>query len=264
MFKMSHTLNLAHGQFMLIGAFCVYFFNVNLGLNYWVSVVAGLLMGGVIAAAIYRGIFHRLVGLPQFSIIIATFGLAIFLDGLLGLTVGRSPYIFRAPIEQRIIELPGGVPTTTLSVYIVVVTAVVFAVVGYILKATKIGVLAKATAENAGLSARRGVLIALVIGFAWAASLGAVTFAGLFLSHGANLHLGQATVALRGLAPALLGGMDSVGGVLVGALIVGFLEVSATLLFGGGATDAVAWAIIFAVLLIRPNGLFGSKAVVRV
>lgn len=264
LFRMSDMLNLATGQFMLAGAFAVYYFVVVQGWPFALGMAVGLLLASVVAGVLYLLLFQRLAGLPPFAVIIATFGLAMLLDGLLSATVGTSSYVLEAPFEREVYQVADGAIVSNTGVYSMGFTLMVFAVVMGTLRFTKIGLDSRATAEDASLAARRGVRMRPIIAIAWCLSMAVAGAAGVLNAQTSILSVGQSDLGLRGLAPAFLGGLDSIGGALVGALLLAVLETLSTRWLGGSSQNAVAWGVIFVVLIVRPSGLFGSQKLQRV
>jgi branched-chain amino acid transport system permease protein len=123
----------------------------------------------------------------------------------------------------------------------------------------------RVTAEDPILAAQSGVRVDRVYIVGWWIAITVASLAGILYAYNTALSPGIGdSLGLRGIAPALVGGLDSVKGVIPGALLVALAEVLGVRLLGGEMQDVTAWLVILVVLLIKPNGLFGSSSVIRV
>lgn len=265
MFKTTGMLNLATGSQMALGAFIFDTLTRSLALPWIVAVPGWLLSGLAIAWVTQMGLFRRLAGQPEFVLVVATLGLASVLKGITSLAWGTESRLLREPFPDTVYHLTSQATLTTYGVATVIVAALVFALSAYFFARTKTGVEMRVTAENAILAAQSGVRVDRVYIVGWWMSIGIGSLAGILYAYNTALSIGVGdALGLRGIAPALVGGLDSIWGVIAGALIVAFAEVLGVKLFGGEMQDVTAWLVILLVLLVKPNGLFGSSAVTRV
>jgi branched-chain amino acid transport system permease protein len=265
MFKTTGILNIATGAQMAIGAYLFDTLATDLRLPWVLVVPCWLLAGLAIAWVTQMSLFRRLAGQAEFVAVIATFGLASLLKGVTSIAWGTESRLMREPMTDRVITLSGNATITTYGLATIAVAAVVFALSAVFFTRTKLGVEMRVTAENAILAAQSGLRVDRVYVVGWWMAITVASLAGILYAYNTALSpgIGEA-LGLRGIAPALVGGLDSIAGVIPGALLVAFAEVVGVRLFGGEMQDVTAWLVILAVLLIRPNGLFGSKGVERV
>lgn len=265
MFKTTGILNLATGAHMAIGAYLFDTFATHWNLP-WVLAVPGWLASGLaIAWVTQMGLFRRLAGQPEFVLVIATLGLASLLKGVTSLSWGTESKLMREPFPEAYFSLPGGATITSYGIATIVVTAAVFIVSAWFFQRTKTGVEMRVTAEDPILAAQSGVRVDRVYIVGWWIAITIASLAGILYAYNTALSPGIGdSLGLRGIAPALVGGLDSVKGVIPGALLVALAEVLGVRLLGGQMQDVTAWLVILVVLLIKPNGLFGSSSVIRV
>jgi branched-chain amino acid transport system permease protein len=147
---------------------------------------------------------------------------------------------------------------TTILAVVLVVLLVLF------MRYTNFGIQMRAAAEDPGLSARTGIRVSRIMLLSWAIA-GMVTAVG-GISYGyTNVISPQASqLGIRGIAPALVGGFESVGGTLAGSLIVAVAEVTAVKYLGGAAGNGAVFGILLLFVLFRPRGLFGTSSSRRV
>jgi branched-chain amino acid transport system permease protein len=262
-FMTSGVLNFATGQLLLVAGLIYYTLTTQLALNFALSVAATLAAASLIAVAMYAGLLRRMAGSTLFAPVILTLGLAIVLGNGAVIIWGGEPKTLPAPFPNSTYLLPFGVTVTKLGALTVVTAAVFFALLAWTLSRTRLGTQMRAVAEAPVLAARAGVNVSFVTAVAWTIAGTALALAAITYGQANLISPAVAALGLRGVAPAMLGGLNSVTGLLVAAFIVALMENVATATFGGTVSDAVAWSLIFVVLLVRPSGLFGSASVER-
>jgi branched-chain amino acid transport system permease protein len=240
---------------------------MNHGLSFWAAfpiVLAIAFAGGV---AIETTIIRPVADAPMITIVIVTLGLALLLNGLMSLIWGGANRQFNSPFSTRTFDL-GGVPISVQDVGIVAVSIVLVVVLGLFFRYTKLGLALRAAALNPDSSRLVGVRVSWMLALGWgiAAVLGAV--AGMMIAPIVFLDPNMMqTILLYAFAAAILGGLDSPVGAVVGGLLLG---VTMTLLgryvgfVGSTLKLPTALFLILVVLLVRPAGLFGRVAVRRV
>jgi branched-chain amino acid transport system permease protein len=240
---------------------------MNNGLSFWAAfpiVLAIAFVGGI---AIERTIIRPVENGPVITLVIVTLGLALLLNGLMSVIWGGGNRPFHGPFSTRTIDV-GGVPISVQDIGIVVVSFVLVALLALFFRFTKLGLALRAAALNRESSELVGVRVGWMLAFGWglAAVLGAV--AGMMVAPILFLDPNMMQVILLyAFAAAVLGGLDSPIGAVVGGLLLG---VGITLLgrYVGFVGDVLklptALLVILIVLVVKPNGLFGRVAVRRV
>lgn len=261
-FRATHTFNFAHGQLMVLPAFIVGYSQLN-GYPIVVSLLAALGITAVVAAFFYLFVLRRTTGLPLFMGIIATFGLAAIVDGSMGLIFHNAQYTITLPgVPKGTVTLFGaGVSTTALS-FAAGTLALALAVAAVVRK-THLGVKIRAAGQNPVLASQCGIQVRRIHMGSWAAAgvlaaLAGISYGSVTIVNTSMLHLGLAAI------PAIiLGGMDSVEGAVVGGLIIGVLQGFTQTYLGGEYVEVVTYSLLLVTLLFLPQGLFGTKQVVR-
>jgi branched-chain amino acid transport system permease protein len=268
--------NFAHGEFIAWGAYFALAVSVLIGYLTgqsmsalgpfsfgWPLIVAGLAamaLTGLLALALDWVLFRRLrVRGNAIIMVMASFGASMALRSLLEFIFTPQPTYFSREL-QIAVRLPGGIRATpdqllTFGVAIVLVVAMFL-----IMNRTNIGRAMRAVSENPALAAVSGVDVRAVIRATW--------FLGGALAAAAGIMVGLIVqvrpymgfdLLLPLFAAAILGGIGSMPGAVIGGLIVGVTESLAVPLVGAGYRGAVAFAVLIAVLIIRPTGLFGQR-----
>jgi branched-chain amino acid transport system permease protein len=259
-YRSTRAINFAQGEMATFTTFICWSL-MNHGLSFWAAfpiVLAIAFAGGV---AIERTIIRPVENGPVITIVIVTLGLALLLNGLTSVIWGGGNRPFAGPFSTRTIDV-GGVPISVQDIGIVAVSFVL------VFRYTKLGLGLRAAALNRDSSELVGVRVGWMLAFGWglAAVLGAV--AGMMVAPILFLDPNMMqTILLYAFAAAVLGGLDSPVGAVVGGLLLGLVI---TLLgrYVGFIGDALklptALLLILLVLLVKPNGLFGRVAVRRV
>jgi branched-chain amino acid transport system permease protein len=259
------VLNLATGAYIAVGAYIYNELATTWHLAWPVVAVGTLAAIGVLAAITQLAVFHRLAGQPEFVLVIATLGIASILEGGSSLTWGQQARLVRSPIKDKPLHLSGGIFTTTYGIIGLITAGVVLTLALLFFRYANTGARMRAAAENPVLAAQGRLPIDRMYILGWFMALVAASLAGILFAYETALsYPGLASLGLRGIAPALVGGLTSVKGVVPGALIVALAETFGVHWFGGSASDVAAWLLIFVVLMIRPEGLFGERRVQRV
>jgi branched-chain amino acid transport system permease protein len=265
-YRSTRVINFAQGEMATFTTFIAWSL-MNHGLSFWTAfplVLAIAFTGGV---AIERVLIRPVENASVITIVIVTLGLALLLNGLMSLIWGGGNRQFRGPFSTRTIDV-GGVPISVQDIGIVVVSLVLVAVLALFFRYTKLGLALRAAAVNPDSSRLVGVRVGWMLAFGWglAAVLGAV--AGMMVAPVVFLDPNMMqTILLYAFAAAVLGGLDSPVGAVVGGLLLG---VTITLLgryvgfVGSTLKLPAALLLILLLLLVRPGGLFGRVAVRRV
>jgi branched-chain amino acid transport system permease protein len=265
-YRSTRVINFAQGEMATFTTFIAWSL-MNHGLSFWTAfplVLAIAFTGGV---AIERVLIRPVENASVITIVIVTLGLALLLNGLMSLIWGGGNRQFRGPFSTRTIDV-GGVPISVQDIGIVAVSLVLVAVLALFFRYTKLGLALRAAAVNPDSSRLVGVRVGWMLAFGWglAAVLGAV--AGMMVAPVVFLDPNMMqTILLYAFAAAVLGGLDSPVGAVVGGLLLG---VTITLLgryvgfVGSTLKLPAALLLILLLLLVRPGGLFGRVAVRRV
>src|SRR5581483_6535835 len=265
-YRATHVINYAQGELAMLTTYVAYQL-VQWGLSYWEAFFATLaiafLLGTALQVAIIRPVQHRSV----IATVIVTVGLFILIDGIVNWIWGADIKVLQSPFGTASWDV-GGVEIQHLYVGMLGVVFASVVVVWALFRFTKVGLGMRAAALRPAAASLVGVRVEwmLALGWGFAAVLGAV--AGLMYEPSQLLltpTLMQQALVFA-FAAAVLGGLDSPGGAVVGGLAIGvFVE-----LLGGYLPQVIslnvpfAFAVLLAILLVKPSGLFGRREVSRV
>jgi branched-chain amino acid transport system permease protein len=274
-FGVLDILNLAHSAVFMLGAAITYSLVVNHGQSFWVACLVGIaasaLIGLVIEHVCLRPLRRRRA--PPIAALISTVGLALIL--VAAVEQGRPGTLFAwlwVDGANSVSLPPGVVPNPTWhvagltleasKVAVVPISIALMLVLGYVIRFTQVGRGLRAVAENPraarlmGLDVDRMITLTLVISSALG-GLAGILF-GVALGD-ISPYIGRDYVEVRGLAVIVLGGMGSIPGAVAGGYLLGLIEVLVLVFVGSNARAGVAFAALFLMLVLRPQGLFGAQ-----
>jgi branched-chain amino acid transport system permease protein len=260
-YRATRVLNLAHGDIMVFGAFVFYQGLVASGGSVALAVLAALAASVLLGAVIYVVIMRPLAGYPVAVGVLATIALGIVLRSATTVIWSgqtRYPAEYVGELGRSFKLLPG---LSVSGVDALIIAAAIGAMVGtpLLMQRALIGVSMRGVAENVLLAAQRGINIHGINAVSWSAAAIMATIAGVFFSLKVRLGPDIWYVGLAGFAPALIGGMDSLRGVALGAIIVAAAEVLASRYIAPQVASAAPFLVLLVALWLRPWGFFGSR-----
>ncbi len=258
-FNITGVLNLAQGEFVALGALLaasLFAAGLPLPLVFILTVAGVAILGGLVE----RSAIYPARGASSMTLIIITIGLSISLRGLALLVWGTDPLLLPAFSSGGPI-LIGGAAINPQSLWIFGLTAVTLAMLFAFFELTYLGKAVRACEINRTAARLVGINPGAMslLAFAGSGAIGAA--AGIFIAPLtlATYDMGF-MLGVKGFVAAVIGGMNNVGGAVLGGFILGVLEIYSAGLVSSGLKDAVALLVLLAVLLIRPEGLVGVIA----
>jgi branched-chain amino acid transport system permease protein len=223
-YRVSRVMNMAHGELAMLGAYLLYT-TASLFADHPVGAI-GILLRGVVVLIWSAAQPHPLQAL-KFS----------------------NPSI----------ELIGGARISTCAALMVLATVAVYAALFVFLRFGRWGMRLRAAGQNPLLAAQRGINLNAIYALAWALSTLTGSIAGMLIALDSGLDQTMVVIGLKAFAPALVGGLDSLLGALIGAVIVAAAEVFAIHYIDPLLSDVVPFLVLIAALIVRPWGLFGTR-----
>lgn len=267
-FGVLDRLNLAHSAVFTAAAFLGIELVATVGMPLWLALPAVLAAGAAAGLLIERLAFRPLAGRPDahFAGLISSIAVGGILAALLLARYGPDTRRFPPQTFPATAFEVAGARVTVLQLVILAVALGLLLGLAYLVTRTDLGRAMRAIAEDPRAARVLGVNVNRVtaVTFAISSALGAA--AGVLFA----LHVNTATmgmglaIELKGLAVIIVGGMGSLRGAMAGGLLLGVAEVFAVQHIGSSWRDAVAFGLLFAILLLRPQGLFGGRKVRQV
>ncbi len=191
-------------------------------------------------------------------------GLAFIADAVTDLIWGADAKQVDPPTAVHVYRLSTNATFNTRDVYATIIGAAALSLTLAFFRFSDIGTRMRAAAESPVLASQTGIRVAAVFTLGWAISCGLAAVGGMTFTMTTVLDPTGTTIGLLALTPVLLGGLDGIGGVLIGSIVAALASNFTVIYLGAASIDAMAGVVLLLVLLIRPYGLFGTKAIVRV
>ena len=253
--------NFAHGEFYMAGAFTTYTL-VALGLNFWVAALIGVIAVMAVGCVVDLGVFRPLGDAPALSLMIAALAASTIMQQLATLVWGTEPRTIPPPLTG--VLRMAGVNLTFMQLAVVGTLAVCWTGIWLLLHRSRLGLAIRAVSQNRDAALLMGIDMSQVrfATFAIGAGLGAVAGALLGATFPIYPTMGGNPV-LKAFVVLVLGGIGNLWGAVASGLMLGIAEVLVAGYVSSQLQDIGAFAILVAVLFLRPQGLFGHAAMER-
>ncbi|NYT25627.1 branched-chain amino acid ABC transporter permease [Alcaligenaceae bacterium] len=257
-FGVMRVINFAHGDFVVIGMYIAVVMNGLLGWDPYLSLIVAMPSGFLLGMLIQRLILNRVIDAPPETTMLATLGLSLIIANLLLLNFGGEPRSVRVGYASDVLSV-GGVNISVILLLAGVATVCVTALLYFILNRTEIGRAIRATAENrlgaelSGINSRRIQAIVFGLGMMLAITAGITLIPLLFASPVTT----GALFTLKAFVVTVLGGLGNVGAAIAGGIVLGVVEILGTAYIASEYRDAYGLVVFLAILLMKPEGLFG-------
>ena len=261
-YKGTHVVNFAAGEVMMLGAYLYYTGAVVLQLHPAAALLLALAGIALASVAIEAFVLRPLAGQPTIAILMATIGLASLLHGSVEIIWGQSPLetpalLPRFPVNWGEVMIPGA------AIGNFVISSLLIAVVVAFFRFSQAGIEMRATASDPVTAATLGVDIRAAQRMTWILAGLTGTVTGTLIASSGSVSPALASIALSVFSVVILGGLDSITGVILASLIVGVLESLTVGYIGGKMRDVFPYVVVLAVLVVRPFGLRGTHEIER-
>lgn len=260
-------INFAHGEIYMLGAFlCVTFITV-LGIPFYVAIFLAMCCCSVCGILLDIIAYRPLRNAPRLAALITAIGMSIFLQNLAMIIWGSRPKPFpQHQVPQYLNEVAvtfGSIQLTWLQVFIFAITIMMMIGLNLIIMKTRIGTAMRALSQNKKAAALMGINVNMVISFTFAlgSAMGAVAGVLVAVYYNTMYPTMGYVAGVKAFAAAVLGGIGSVPGAMLGGVVLGVAEALGAGYVSSLYRDGVAYAVMIAVIIFRPSGIL-NKAVV--
>lgn len=255
-----NIVNLAHGAFIMVGAYVSWYTFTRLGLDPFLGLPLTAVVMFALGYAVQRGILNLIARAPMFNTLLITFGMEVVLTYLAQLVFSADFRTINPSYSGENISVMGvTVPLVRLAAFCVAILLAL--VMWYFLLRTRLGRAIRATAQNLSAARLHGVeprhLYAVTFGLGLALAGAAGGLYGTVSQ--INPYIG-ASLTAKSFAIAIIGGLDTPLGVIIGGLVLGLIEALTSLYIGPTYSDVASFGVLVLVLIIRPSGLLGRTA----
>ena len=258
-YKATEALNFAQGDMMMLGAF------VTLGLTndqywalpFWASVPIALLLMGAFGYALEITLLRRMSGQSQIAVVVLTVALGFIIRFLAGAIWGHEPQSLESPIAGVNVRFAGlalGLDEVAVILVTIVLTGLLY--LGF--ARTRLGLAMQATSQNQLAAYYMGIPVKRVSALIWCLSGVVATAAGILLASKGSIDPNSGLLGIKAFAAAVIGGLGSLPGALLGGLVIGVIEPFAARYVAAGFSQVVPYAVLLLVLIIRPSGILSQ------
>jgi branched-chain amino acid transport system permease protein len=264
--RSTRIVNFAQGSMAAATAFIALAL-INAGQSYWVALIVALISGFLLGAIVERVIVRPVEGGPELNAVIVTLGLFVALQALIAIIFGSSFQSFPTPFGVRGFEIGDmTIALTPTSIYVIVAVLITMALLVALFRFTRVGLAMRASAFGQEVARLLGVRVGRMLTLGWALAAVVGSLSGLLIAGGEFVYPAYMdSLIVFGFVAAVLGGLDSPIGAIVGGLLLGLAlsYVSGYLPRGSALVNVAALVILMIVLLVRPGGLFASTVARR-
>lgn len=258
-YKASEGVNFAQGDMMMLGAFIALGLGNSgqLGLPFGVAMLAAMVVMFGVGLGIERVFVRQIFGQPQFALVILTIALGFVLRFVAGSIWGFSPLVLETPFTGQVMRL-GGVILGVADLVTILVTAVLTGLLWAFFAFTRVGLAAQAASQNQMAAYIVGVPVMRLNGLIWGLSGLVATVAGVMYAAKGAIDPNIGLLGIKAFAAAVIGGLGSLPGALMGGLLIGIVEPFAGRYAPSEVAVMTPYIIMLVVLVSRPGGLFAQ------
>ena len=266
-YGIAKMLNFAHGDVIMVGAYIVFALTSYAGVNPYLALVISMAACTLLGMAIERFAYKPLRGASPLAVLITAIGVSYFLQNMALLIFGSQAKSFTSIVNLPALTLAGGKITISAETIVTIIVSLIIMVsLTLFVNKTKPGRAMLAVSEDKGAAQLMGVNVNATISLTFAIGSGLAAVAGVLLCS-AYPTLSSQTGAMPGIkafVAAVLGGIGSIPGAGIGGVLIGVIEILSRSYISSQMADAIVFAVLIIVLLVKPTGILGKKYIEKV
>ncbi|MFZ4286149.1 branched-chain amino acid ABC transporter permease [Variovorax sp. HJSM1_2] len=258
-YKATETVSFAQGELMMLGAFaglaCMGLFD----LPFWLAALCAVLGMAVFGMLLERLVIRPILGQPAFSIVMLTIGIGYVARGVITMLpgIGTETHLLPVPYKDLVWRL-GALVLNAEQLVVIAATAVLCGLLFALFRYSKLGIAMQAASQNQLAAYYMGIPVQQLNGLVWGLAAAVAAIAGLLLAPITFVHANMGVIGLKAFPAAVVGGFGSLPGAIVGGLVIGCVESFSGFYLPEGFKDIAAYIVVLLMLMLKPNGLFGS------
>lgn len=260
-YGIAKMLNFAHGDVIMIGAYISFVASVNLGLPAIVSVLAAMLVCTVLGIIIEKLAYKPLREASSLAVLITAIGVSYFLQNIALLIWGSATKSYRSLVNFDSIKLFDGQLVITAEAIVTIIACVIIMVALTLFTSfSKTGKAMRAVSEDKSAALLMGIDVNTTISITFAIGSALAAVAGILLcsAYPALMPTTGSMPGIKAFTAAVFGGIGSVPGAMIGGILLGIIQIFATAYISSQLADAIVFAVLIVVLLVKPTGLLGK------
>ena len=259
-YKATETVTFAQGELMMLGAFAALGSASYLGWSFAAAVLTAIVVMAVVGWMIERVFIHPVLGEPAFAIVMLSIGIGYVARGVVTMIpdIGTETHTLPVPYADARLDM-GGLILSATQLIVMLATALLCGALYLLFRYTRIGIAMQAVSQNQLAAYYMGIPVKRLNSLVWALAAVIATIAGILLAPITFVHVNMGFIGLKAFPAAVIGGVGSLPGAVVGGIIIGVVESLAGFWLPEGFKDVAAYAVVLLMLVIKPNGLFGDN-----
>lgn len=261
-YGIAKMLNFAHGDVIMVGAYICFFATSRWGLPPIIGVLLAMVVCTALGIVIERTAYKPLRSAPSLAVLITAIGVSYFLQNSAQLLWSSNPKVFTPVVAEDSLKLFNGqLSISFIAIVTVAACVVIMAVLTWFTKRTKMGKAMRACSEDKGAAQLMGINVNLTISVTFAIGSALAAIAGVLLcsAYPTLMPTTGSMPGIKAFTAAVFGGIGSIPGAMLGGILLGIIEI-----FGKGyvstqLSDAIVFAVLIIILLVKPAGLLGKQ-----
>ncbi len=261
-YGIAKMLNFAHGDVIMVGGYIVFSATSYAGLNPYVAVLISTIFCTLLGMTIERVAYKPLRNASPLAVLITAIGVSYLLQNLALLIFGAQPKNFTSVVPLESIKLfDGQLVISGEAIVTIAVTVIIMVALVLFINKTRPGNAMRAVSEDRGAAQLMGVNVNGTIALTFAIGSGLAAIAGVLLCSTYS-NLSSTTGAMPGIkafVAAVFGGIGSIPGAMIGGVLIGIIEILGRAYISSQMADAIVFAVLIIVLVVKPTGILGKK-----
>ena len=258
-YGIAKMLNFAHGDVIMVGGYVIFTCMTTWGLNSWLSIVLAVIACTLLGIVIEKVAYKPLRQATSLAVLITAIGVSYFLQNLALILFGSQQKAYPTIVQLGQVTI-GSVTIDGVTILTLLVTALIMVVLSFFINRTRMGKAMRAVSEDKAAAALMGISVNRTISITFAIGSALAAVAGVLLCS-AYPTLMPTTGSLPGIkafTAAVFGGIGSIPGAFIGGILLGIIEIFAKAYISTQLSDAIVFAVLIVVLLVKPDGLLGK------
>ncbi len=268
-FRATKVFNFAHGAIIMFGAYFYFTFSeiaFSFGLPLWLVIIFSLpltfISSAILGLLIEKFLMRPMMGQHPFPLIMITIGLISILEGAASMIWTPAAQYPRALFPLNI-DFIGSLAINRQMLFSFILSLIIFIIISILFIRSKSGVAIRATATDQSTAALMGINVSKIFSLSWIIACVTGSLAGILLAPLNSLTPSLGIVGLSVISVVILGGLDSIIGVLIAAFLIGWIESMASHFLGGQYKEIVPYVVVLLIIIIKPYGLMGTRQIDR-
>ena len=260
-YGIAKMLNFAHGDVIMVGGYAVFLSISSLNCPVWLSIIIGIVVCTVLGVVIERVAYKPLRNASSLSVLITAIGVSYLLQNLALNILGSNARTFKSVVSLKTIEINSQLKISGEAVVTIIVTVVIMVALTLFINKTKTGMAMQAVSEDKGAAQLMGINVNKTISIVFVIGSGLAAVAGILLCS-TFTQVSPYTGSMPGIKAfiaAVFGGIGSIPGAMIGGILLGIIENLSKAYISTQVADAIVFASLIIVLILKPTGLLGKK-----